>query len=62
MWYSEIVVNSAEKDAERELGEFRKWLDTPPPSSKQKPKSRPRWSAEDEMALFENAKKNMKGG
>lgn len=61
MWFSELVAQGAGKDAERELKEFRRWLDTPPPTVQKKTKPKPRWTAEDEMALFESAKQSMKG-
>lgn len=62
MWGAEITANAADKDPEQDLKEFRRWLDTPPPEVKGKPKKIDRWSAEEEMLLFEDAKKSMKGG
>lgn len=66
MWLIEMVAQSAEKDAQREVEDFLRELDRPPVGYKGKhaegPAVRPGFSDEEEMALFNKARKAMKGG
>lgn len=66
MWLIEVIAKSSEKDAEREVADFIRELDRPPVGYKKKqgnkPAVRPGFSDEEEMALFNQAAKTMKGG